>query len=523
MLLIFLGIFGLYVFWYVGQLYWLGNFSVLAHDSFSSFGFMLDDVSMGCVFMLLCCGGVALVYCFHYFSGGVEGSLLFPLMVWFLGVMCILVFSSSLVFSLIFWEYLGLVSFFLILFYSNSSSLRASLITLFASRFGDVSMFVIIMCVSWWIGTSGAGFIFLYLLVVLTKSAGFPFISWLLEAMRAPTPVSSLVHSSTLVAAGVWFVLRYSSYSSWWLDFFLVYFCLLSIIITAVAATVFMDLKKIVALSTCNNVSWCLLFFVCGDVFLALLQLITHGLCKCYLFMSVGDLMCQSGSSQSSVGVYLGRYSGVYLPVIQSFLVLSLCGLPFLGVFFSKHCFFSGLLGVMSLGGCLLFLICLFLSYVYSVRFVLLLVGSVGGLSFGYFSGFMIICPLVVLGSVLNFLVSLGTVEVISLSSIWSVVVLSLQGVGSLVGWWFYYLCMGYGRWSSLVWGSEGFVSLFYSWFLVLSSVCVSSFYRWEIYFLDMFFSLGSVYRWSFYRGSLFSLSFMILGMMGVFFASYIF
>lgn len=213
-------------------------------------------------------------------------------------------------------------------------------------------------------------------------------------------------------------MLRYRSYSSWWLDFFLVYFCLLSIIITAVAATVFMDLKKIVALSTCKKVAWCLLFFVCGDVFLALLQLVTHGLCKCYLFMRVGDLMCQSGSRQSSVGVYLGRYSGVYLPVIQRFLVLSLCGLPFLGVFFSKHCFFSGLLGVMSLGGCLLFLICLFLSYVYSVRFVLLLVGRVGGLRFGYFRGFMIICPLVVLGSVLKFLVSLGTVEVISLSRI---------------------------------------------------------------------------------------------------------
>nr|APX55313.1 NADH dehydrogenase subunit 5 [Fasciolopsis buski] len=523
MLLIFLGIFGLYVFWYVGQLYWLGNFSVLAHDSFISFGFMLDDVSLGCAFMLICCGGVALLYCFHYFSGGVEGSLLFPLMVWFLGVMCILVFSSSLVFSLIFWEYLGLVSFFLILFYSNSSSLRASLITLFASRFGDVSMFVIIMCVSWWIGTSGAGFIFLYLLVVLTKSAGFPFISWLLEAMRAPTPVSSLVHSSTLVAAGVWFFFRYSSYSSWWLDLMLVYFCLLSVIVTGVAAVVFMDLKKIVALSTCNNISWCVLFFICGDLFLGLLQLITHGLCKCYLFMSVGDLMSQSGSSQSSVGVYLGRYSGLYLPILQSFLVLSLCGLPFLGVFFSKHCFFSGLFNGIGLGLGLLFLLCLLLSYIYSVRFVLLLLGAVGGLGFGYFSGFLVICPLVFLGTILNFLVSLEVVEVSSMSFFWSGVVVGLQGLGCFLGWCFYNLCMGAGRWSSLLWGNEGYVSLIYSWFLGLSSVCVSSFYRWEIYFLDMFMMLGVVYRWSFYRGSLFSLSFLVLGLVGVFVASYIF
>lgn len=45
--------------------------------------------------------------------------------------------------------------------------------------------------------------------VIITKRACYPLVSWLAEAMRAPTPVSSLVHSSTLVAAGVWFVVRY--------------------------------------------------------------------------------------------------------------------------------------------------------------------------------------------------------------------------------------------------------------------------------------------------------------------------
>lgn len=49
-------------------------------------------------------------------------------------------------------------------------------------------------------------------LVIASKSASYPFMSWLLEAMRAPTPVRSLVHSSTLVAAGVWFMLRYGEY-----------------------------------------------------------------------------------------------------------------------------------------------------------------------------------------------------------------------------------------------------------------------------------------------------------------------
>lgn len=76
---------------------------------------------------------------------------------------------------------------------------------------------------------------------------------------------------------------------------------------------------------------------MCGDLDLALLQLITHGVCKCYLFMSVGDLMGLSGGSQRSVGVYLSRYVGYFSVYLQSVLVISLSGLPFIGVFFRKH------------------------------------------------------------------------------------------------------------------------------------------------------------------------------------------
>ena len=109
------------------------------------FCFMVDETSLIRGFMLFCCGAIALFYCYHYFYGAREGGLLFPLIVWFLSVMGVLIFTSSMVFSLVLWEYLGLVSFFLILFYSNMNRMRASLITVFASRFGDASLFVLIM------------------------------------------------------------------------------------------------------------------------------------------------------------------------------------------------------------------------------------------------------------------------------------------------------------------------------------------------------------------------------------------
>lgn len=82
--------------------------------------------------------------------------------------------------------------------------------------------------------------------------------------MRAPTPVSSLVHSSTLVAAGVWFLLRYDFLADSFFLSFLFFICCLTIFISGLSAVFFKDLKKIVALSTCNNVSWCLLFYTLG-------------------------------------------------------------------------------------------------------------------------------------------------------------------------------------------------------------------------------------------------------------------
>lgn len=94
--------------------------------------------------MLLCCGIGALLYCGHYFCGLVGFRGLAGLMFLFLLVMFVLVIRGRLVLSLVLWEYLGFVRFLLILYYSNMSRLRASIVTLVSSRFGDVGLFVFI-------------------------------------------------------------------------------------------------------------------------------------------------------------------------------------------------------------------------------------------------------------------------------------------------------------------------------------------------------------------------------------------
>lgn len=141
-------------------------------------------------------------YTHHYFGGGVAGFDLSKIITLFVAVMACLVITGDYLTTLLLWEYLGVVRYFLILFYLRYLSLRASVITLVSSRFGDVCLFFVI-ALSFLRGGNGLFWGVLYLFIILTKRARFPFISWLLEAMRAPTPVRSLVHSSTLVAAGV--------------------------------------------------------------------------------------------------------------------------------------------------------------------------------------------------------------------------------------------------------------------------------------------------------------------------------
>lgn len=153
--------------------------------------------------MLVICFLYVYYYTGHYFGDVFIRRKLKRIICLFVGVMGMLVCTGDFLLTLIFWEYLGVVRFFLILFYSNYLRLRASVVTLVSSRFGDVCLFMLI-CVSGYMLKDFLAFTLIAVfLIVFSKRARFPFTRWLLEAMRAPTPVSALVHSSTLVAAGV--------------------------------------------------------------------------------------------------------------------------------------------------------------------------------------------------------------------------------------------------------------------------------------------------------------------------------
>nr|YP_009826150.1 NADH dehydrogenase subunit 5 [Lyperosomum longicauda]QIX04660.1 NADH dehydrogenase subunit 5 [Lyperosomum longicauda] len=450
--------------------------------------FVWDSTGLLCLYMLFSCSLMSLKYCCHYFSGGDAVSLV-CLMSAFVFVMTALVLSGSALLTLVCWEYLGLVSFFLILFYGTGVSLRSAFITAVSSRFGDVGLFVFVV---WLINCFSLGsfvFVVIMLSVFLTKSACYPFSSWLIEAMRAPTPVSSLVHSSTLVVAGVWFLLRYR-----WvfvpdvMDWVFV-FCVVTIFMSGCCALFVTDLKKLVALSTCNNVSWCLVFFAMGGVDLALFQLMTHGLAKCYLFMTVGDLMSLSCGTQNSSVVYCSRYWGCNVSLVLSVLVFSLCGLPFLGAFFGKHSIFIMAFYGSDVLSVVLLLLAAVLSYAYSFRMVLLLLVGETGVAFGYgkvFVGYGVVCFLV---SYIGSLACAATPEVTLLSPVESLFMLFLELMGFGLGYWLFTLddgVSGFLMWVSSLCDSDAFVDYVYRSFMWLGCVVCACMYRWEV---DVFFN----------------------------------
>nr|UFQ89288.1 NADH dehydrogenase subunit 5 [Duplicibothrium sp. MZUSP 8039] len=449
----------------------------------------LDYVTFSVFLMLSVCFGYAYFYTDHYFSGDVTGVQLNKIICLFVAVMASLIFTGDFLTTLVFWEYLGVVSFFLILFYMNYLSLRASVVTLVSSRFGDVCLFLLIALsiYSEYYLVSG-GLIFFF--IIFTKSAGFPFISWLLEAMRAPTPVSSLVHSSTLVAAGVWFSMRYDvcQYFKDTSVFFSL--LLLTVFITGVCCFFFLDLKKIVALSTCNNISWCVLYLLFGDVTLSLFQLVSHGVSKCLLFMLVGDVMSGSGGSQASNCVYSPRLYGNWGLFGLFSVILGLSGAPFIGVFFTKHFLLSLFSTSVSVPILAFLLSCVFLSYFYSFRLCSVLVSvqtSIpSGTLYSFSSGIMVYFWLFI-----NYFIASYLDESTGVSTNLSLALMVFQIISCATAY-FLYSSILLSSWSSSLFGCDNLVETSYKLFNGLYNLVGVFFYRWDNQSIILFNGMGT-------------------------------
>nr|QGZ09966.1 NADH dehydrogenase subunit 5 [Eisenia nana] len=261
--------------------------------------------------------------------------------------MNMLIFMPHLVMLLLGWDGLGIVSFLLVIYYQNPKSLSAGMITALTNRIGDV---MLLLSIAWtlnqghwnilhmWITHEQTYQILAILVAAMTKSAQMPFSSWLPAAMAAPTPVSALVHSSTLVTAGVFLLIRFYNFMStvWWFSSLLLLTAVLTTMMAGLSATTECDMKKIIALSTLSQLGMMMAAMGLNMVHLAFFHMLTHALFKALLFICAGSFIHSHMHSQDLR--WMGNLTN-QMPTTSSCLItanLALCGFPFMSGFYSK-------------------------------------------------------------------------------------------------------------------------------------------------------------------------------------------
>lgn len=178
---------------------------------------------------------------------------------------------------------------------------------------------------------------FFIVLAAITKRAQIPFSSWLPAAIAAPTPVSALVHSSTLVTAGVYLLIRFNPLIlDKFVGQFLLLFSGLTMLISGLGANFEFDLKKIIALSTLRQLGLIIIILSIGFPKLAFFHLLTHAVFKALLFICAGSIIHNLSNCQD-IRIIGGLV--INMPLTVTFFNianLALCGVPFLSGFYSK-------------------------------------------------------------------------------------------------------------------------------------------------------------------------------------------
>jgi len=208
---------------------------------------------------------------------------------------------------------------------------------------------------------------FLVGLAAITKSAQIPFSAWLPAAIAAPTPVSALVHSSTLVTAGVYLLIRFNEVISSSKTLFFIR--LLTMLLSGLGACLEQDAKKIVALSTLSQLGVIIFSLSVGLWEIAFFHLLSHALFKSLLFICMGIYIHGRVNQQDLRGIGF-QYTSI--PVVSRYFLvssLSLSGFPFLSGFYSKdsvvELFQASFIGVLSYS---LLLLCILRTVIYRVR-----------------------------------------------------------------------------------------------------------------------------------------------------------
>lgn len=308
--------------------------------------FIFDYMSLSFITTVLLISSIIIVYSFNYISPYSKPSYFLWITVLFVRSMLLVITMPNLIFAMLGWDGLGLVSFFLIVYYQNQSSIVSGLFTLLINRLGDRFFLCSLMLIFY----TYPDFTFfssnltsqllssILILTFITKRALYPFSPWLPIAIAAPTPISALVHSSTLVTSGLYLIMRfnYILYSSPEVMKVLFVVSLFTSFYAGLNTMFEVDFKKLIALSTLSHLGFIGIAFSLGLLHLRFFHLLVHALFKSLLFITIGDIIINLNHSQDARYLSSGFLYTPFSCFVISISLVNLLGLPRLRGFFSK-------------------------------------------------------------------------------------------------------------------------------------------------------------------------------------------
>jgi NADH-quinone oxidoreductase subunit L len=330
------------------------------------FGFLLDPTSRLMLLIVATIAFLIQVYSIGYMAGDPGFSRYYAFLSLFGLAMMSLVISSGMLQLFISWELVGLASYLLIGFwYEKFSASEAGKKAFVVTRFGDIGFFMGLALLTihfssfWsldtnslnsaaiagkmdpWLLTTSALLIFCG---VCGKSAQFPIHVWLPDAMEGPTPVSALLHSATMVAAGVYLVTRLFPFFAASATVLAVILAIstITLLLSSTIGMVASDIKQVWAYSTVSQLGFMLMGLAAaglahGTIFPGYYHLTTHAGFKALLFLCSGVFIHHFGTNDFFV---MARKGGrkLFIPMATiTIAALALAGIfPFSG-FFSKE------------------------------------------------------------------------------------------------------------------------------------------------------------------------------------------
>jgi NADH-quinone oxidoreductase subunit L len=368
---------------------------VVSGDIQIPFGYLLDPTSLLMLVVVAVISFLVQLYSIGYMAGDAGFSRYFAFMSLFAWSMMSLTLSPTMLQLYVFWELVGLSSYLLIGFwYEKFSATEAGKKAFVMTRLGDIALFIGLLLVLIHLGNLNIlemngpqtaaqmppALITISALLIFSgiigKSAQFPLLTWLPDAMEGPTPVSALLHSATMVAAGVYLFARLFAFFSLAPAAMVIFLAIgtISMLLASTMAMVSRDIKQVWAYSTISQLGFMIMGLAAGSYFAGVYHLTAHAGFKALLFLCSG-VFIHTYKTNDIFEISQNGGRSLKVPTICIIIAAAaLAGLPPLSGFFSKELILAGLAALKNPIWLVAGLLGVFLTAYYAFRLIFILV-----------------------------------------------------------------------------------------------------------------------------------------------------